>query len=122
MTYRELLTTVNDLKDELKARSRVFAIDAKEAAAHTFGLPSDFYYDYFYKEWSKAAERHRFLLDEMHRQIKLYEKWETPEILEKLGDGRPIENIPFSKWARRFLIYRADRKRPIAPYTSQRSQ
>jgi hypothetical protein len=115
-TLREKLILVNSLKDELKARSRIFNIDAKERCAIAFGLPMDTYYEYSYVEWRKASERFQFLLDEQSRQIEEYADWEDSEVLKVLGGNRPIRNMAYSLWTRRFLVFRAFLEDPIEPY------
>jgi hypothetical protein len=115
-TVRETLDLVNSLKDELKARSRIFNIDAKERCAIAFGLPVDTYYEYSYIEWGKASERFQFLMDEQSRQIEEYANWEDPEVLKELGGNRPIRNMAYRLWMRKFLVFRISTGNPIEPY------
>jgi hypothetical protein len=90
--------------------------DDKERIALAFGLPEDFYYAFADDEWDKILAPWLYARDEMSREIEKYKAWEDPGILAIISNGKDIGNVPMSRWMKRFLIYRASRKRIIQPY------
>jgi hypothetical protein len=90
--------------------------DDKETIALSFGLPEDFYYAFADDEWDKILAPWLYARDEMIREIEQYKAWEDPGILEIISNGKDLGDVPVSKWMRRFLVYRASRRRIIQPY------
>ncbi len=88
----------------------------KELIALDFGLPKDFYNAFPDDEGEKILAPWLFARNEMSREIEKYKSWEDPGILAIISNGKDLGNVPMSRWMRRFLIYRASRKRLIQPY------
>jgi hypothetical protein len=48
-----LLEEARVLREEYKARTMIYQVEEKEAAAKFFGRPLDYFYDLPYKRWSR---------------------------------------------------------------------
>jgi hypothetical protein len=75
MKYRELMVQVNNLRDKIKERSRIFDVSGKEDVARAFHVRFDTFYDLPYTLWSAQATRLKEKLDAMSRDIDDVETW-----------------------------------------------
>jgi hypothetical protein len=81
MDWKKTLSTVNNLKNELKSRSDIFAVQDKESAAIFFNQPIDTYYHLSVAEWKFVRDRYIELMDCISRDLDEIERWSGKDLM-----------------------------------------
>ena len=91
MKWIETLEQVNALRTELKARSAIYQIDAKESAARAFNRPLNHFYHWPYRHWVKVdrmytAKMQRVMNECRHQGIPGNMPWgQFPYFRQQMG-------------------------------------